>query len=360
MPRNSATCSGCRFGVTSTASRSGGEWDQEAVDAILSASAEAFARIDRCLDAPDFVFPAANSLNDSLPTLYPSILARAGRLLELRAASRLRKHDTDGAVDDVLRVVRFAQRFQDGQGAVFPWAVSESIKCWGVGLLESIARRGTPSRDLCVEIARDLPRYEARGLAAQTALREEYRLFSADLDDPELVGLYLKWELGSSFGHRLVQKNRTRHLLLNTVRPLIELHGRPFRGEPVVEQELRPSGWLNYYGEVLWATVASTIVRGVDYRYRANFQVRATSALFALRAHHLDHGYIPDRLSALVPDYLDAVPRDPWNGKPLRYSAARRLIWAVGDDLVDDGGFEEKGDDPTDDENEPTLHIPRW
>jgi hypothetical protein len=40
----------------------------------------------------------------------------------------------------------------------------------------------------------------------------------------------------------------------------------------------------------------------------------------------------------LVPDSLPAVPRDPFDGAPFRYSAGRRLVYSVGENLVDDGG----------------------
>ena len=49
-------------------------------------------------------------------------------------------------------------------------------------------------------------------------------------------------------------------------------------------------------------------------------------------------GNLPETLQALVPDYLPAVPRDPFDGQPFRYSTERRIIYSVGEDLTDDGG----------------------
>ena len=43
-----------------------------------------------------------------------------------------------------------------------------------------------------------------------------------------------------------------------------------------------------------------------------------------------------------MPDYLPAVPRDPFDGAPFRYSAERRLVYSVGENLVDDGGTDER------------------
>jgi ABC-type transport system involved in multi-copper enzyme maturation permease subunit len=46
---------------------------------------------------------------------------------------------------------------------------------------------------------------------------------------------------------------------------------------------------------------------------------RGTLLVLALEAYRLDHGKLPDSLDALVGDYLDALPRDPYSGTQFRY-----------------------------------------
>lgn len=61
----------------------------------------------------------------------------------------------------------------------------------------------------------------------------------------------------------------------------------------------------------------------------------------ALGRYHLRHGRDPAELSALVPEFLAAVPRDPMDGQPLRYRLnpdSSFLLYAVGEDGVDNGG----------------------
>ena len=50
------------------------------------------------------------------------------------------------------------------------------------------------------------------------------------------------------------------------------------------------------------------------------------------------HGRLPDNLNELVPEFLPSIPLDDFDGKPLRYSRERRLIWSVGRDLIDSSG----------------------
>ena len=44
------------------------------------------------------------------------------------------------------------------------------------------------------------------------------------------------------------------------------------------------------------------------------------------------------KLDDLVPAFVEAVPRDPFDGQPMRYSAERRIVWSVGKNLKDDNG----------------------
>jgi hypothetical protein len=52
------------------------------------------------------------------------------------------------------------------------------------------------------------------------------------------------------------------------------------------------------------------------------------------------HHRLPGGLAELAPDFTAAVPRDPFDGKPLRMhaSAGKVVIYSIGPDMVDNGG----------------------
>jgi hypothetical protein len=60
----------------------------------------------------------------------------------------------------------------------------------------------------------------------------------------------------------------------------------------------------------------------------------------AIERYRLREGRLPDRLESLVPDYLPAVPEDPYDGNPLRFRRVENgfIVYSVGEDLTDDGG----------------------
>ena len=77
----------------------------------------------------------------------------------------------------------------------------------------------------------------------------------------------------------------------------------------------------------------------------ATLEARRRAALVALAVeqYRLQHnGQLPEHLKELTPDFLPALPLDPFDGAELRYRKLERgfVVYSVGKDLGDDGGRE--------------------
>ncbi|MBT3286978.1 MAG: hypothetical protein HN904_07865 [Victivallales bacterium] len=75
--------------------------------------------------------------------------------------------------------------------------------------------------------------------------------------------------------------------------------------------------------------------------------LRGTTLFLAVKAYENDTGRPPARLADLVPRYLEAVPKDPFDGKPFRYVTGKvpklwgDVTWgtySIASDFRDDGG----------------------
>ena len=71
-------------------------------------------------------------------------------------------------------------------------------------------------------------------------------------------------------------------------------------------------------------------------------QLRTTRVALAIQRYHLTAGKLPETLTDLVPDYLDSVPTDTFDGKEMRYKKLETgfVVYSIGEDLSDDGGKE--------------------
>jgi hypothetical protein len=60
----------------------------------------------------------------------------------------------------------------------------------------------------------------------------------------------------------------------------------------------------------------------------------------AAERYRLQNGRLPAQLNELVPDFIPAIPLDPFDGKPMKMKRADRslIVYSVGPDGVDNGG----------------------
>lgn len=69
---------------------------------------------------------------------------------------------------------------------------------------------------------------------------------------------------------------------------------------------------------------------------------RATVVAVALSAYRREHGTFPSSLQDLLDGYLDAIPRDPYDDRPIRYvhkpDEDDFLLYCVSSNQIDDGG----------------------
>jgi hypothetical protein len=75
---------------------------------------------------------------------------------------------------------------------------------------------------------------------------------------------------------------------------------------------------------------------------RSEAQLRTAWTGLAVERYRLAQGTFPEDLQQLVPDYLEAVPLDPFDGQALRYRRMHPgyIVYSIGEDLSDDGGRE--------------------
>jgi hypothetical protein len=82
--------------------------------------------------------------------------------------------------------------------------------------------------------------------------------------------------------------------------------------------------------------------RALLLHFRAIAMHRLAATALAIRLYEIHHGRRPASLDQLIPDYLPAVPADPFtpDGRPIGYRphAPKPVLYSVGPDGIDDGG----------------------
>lgn len=137
-----------------------------------------------------------------------------------------------------------------------------------------------------------------------------------------------------------------------------------FSAQTMHGSELRPENYSFNKG-ANWDPIVQLIYPSFGQaRFRevasSETQHALLAAAFAIRAYELERHRLPHRLDDLVPEYLSAVPIDPFGGcQPLRYhdvmrtielSPGRRVrvvdLYSIGPDGIDDGGTPVRNPEP--------------
>ena len=90
----------------------------------------------------------------------------------------------------------------------------------------------------------------------------------------------------------------------------------------------------NAAGRALMDMITPNLQQFLVNRLRVQSGISATQALIAVRAAEIKTGALPRDLGSLVPTFLPQVPRDYFDGAPIRYSPELRTIWSVGQNAL--------------------------
>lgn len=92
---------------------------------------------------------------------------------------------------------------------------------------------------------------------------------------------------------------------------------------------------------VMTALIMPGLGKAIDRDAENSARLRTAATALAIERYRLKHeGKLPENFSVLVPEYLPAMPIDPFTGEALQYRKRDKgfIVYSVGADRQDDGG----------------------
>lgn len=363
-------------------------------DQLMAKNEELFRYFERALKRPYFQLPQTQDPKEVGPwTLFPELtkiryLARWGVV----KARYLFAHGKEKeAFEWLFKVTKLGQMLEDSPRPAFiQYLVAVAVKAIGLKQMRAIIGKTHLPPDSLKEFARKAEKLALEsGKGIDRCLKMEYiqadnfisfiasacyhkslveeaqKMLFADSEGPDITFVY-RWPA-------LFKPNATRLMLAEIYRAVIknmkgtykdrkpisflkETMFGPEKKEKLTFEEVfaprhkNPSEEIrellfeeNKLGKLLVLIITPLYDHSFETKCLKQFELEATASLFALRAYKAEKGHLPNKLQELVPIYLSKLPLDPFDGEPLRYSKAKKVIYCVGKDLVDSGGGEEKG-----------------
>lgn len=118
-------------------------------------------------------------------------------------------------------------------------------------------------------------------------------------------------------------------------------------------KKLSQFGWLEKQSWIFAERDCSTYLQLLEVYQDLYTAEQLTLVALALYEYRLREGKLPDSLDALVPDYFDSLPVDPYGGAHFRYQPHdehRFILYSIGSGFEDDGGTQRVSGRSTDDD----------
>jgi len=326
--------------------------NDELVDKFLVQAQPAFEKLDEVLQLPHFAFNDDISPTTLLPEI--SIMIKYARILRISASRHQALGDYPSAVHDVELMRLLARRLSEGYKPLVQVLTACSVngmaRKTAQDLFDDPALPAASTSALTQEFGREIswPRSMQRSINVES-------LLLVNALDMVKQGRTTPMALAGSkspavpFINLSFRENETKQAAIDFYRDLRQSLGRPYSASKTtaftgvqsyvgntssVQYWLRP----NLAGRSILGILTPSFDRLADMMYTQTAADRLLLIEGAVRQYFDAHHALPATLNDLVPDFLPAIPHDPFNDKPLLYDATRGVIYSVGTSLKDMGG----------------------
>ncbi|MCC5850858.1 MAG: hypothetical protein JJU29_22440 [Verrucomicrobia bacterium] len=319
----------------------------------MDANREALRLLAEGVALGDYQTPEVKRLEDTIPWITDSLVM--GQMLRMKT---LMESDPAKRMDLHLLRLRFAElSYQAGSSLIEASVGTHLYQVALQSVIEKLQNQETDTVNL------------RRFLAALTELRmdekrmvmglkSDYRGMILHVEEIIRVGFdeYLDDWMNSPFVRPFMRPGRWGYQKENSKRLILESYHHAiayFRGDEALDQLNAKSIEIyefidgneplhRKFHNVKGKELVSQFIKDPEFilnRYHETLaDLHAARLVAALNLYHRKHGHLPDTLHALVPDLLDEVPADPFDGQPFRYLPAEARIYSIGKNREDNGG----------------------
>lgn len=325
--------------------------DIAVIEEVITRNTTTLEAIQRGLECQRCFTPEISGMGATTPYIRPWLNIGTVMAMKTKWDRQAGRHTE--ATRTCAGMLHFGNSVQHDAEGMVAYLVGISVLHCGLKQARDLAcDKGTPPEEL-TRLSGALAKLGPMDHGLIRAMQVEYRVMANTIDQVRDGTL--------SVGSRMVSPMvKRKHLLRymfqpnKTIQKVADDHRIVIRNAPLtyadmkfyesdkeyemdegdVMSNLRP----NMIGKILYTMTAPSYHKVTAWKCKAECNIAATRLLVACNAYRKAEGRLPDALAVLVPGYLDAIPVDPYDGKPFRYAPAKGIVYSVGLDLTDSGG----------------------
>jgi hypothetical protein len=337
------------------------KWDDSLLEKYAKKNEEAFKILEKALECKSYRPPSPIIIPHSSIAHFTPV-RELSRQLSYSAYKMISEGKDAEAFDIAFRILTLGQLMENGVGSSLDYMTGDAIKSIGFGVIRKCIETANLDTSILKTFVVELKKYRADEQGLGNAIKREYMYISYYAINEAAEGRFPLSLLNSGYRfypnnlrrYRLLKPNMTRRMVVEKCRKVINGFSKTYNE---IENIKKPSLVFsstkdiplsdriplgsNKAGRILFEYLTEYMDQILTVKARENTTADLTRVLLALKFYNLDHGNLPDILDALVPEYLDKVPIDDFDGKPMKYSKKDKIVYSVGPDMKDSGGKKE-------------------
>lgn len=339
------------------------QWNPTEIETVLEQHVSLIEGLEPTFSRPIFKFDQEAKPETLIPEVQ--VLKNYVQLKILKARLLQIKENDSAALHELLKLQNQLRVYVESEGPLICLLVSAAQ----IAVLEKELFRFVSDAELSdlewIQAARPYDVYEAYSGAIRSTYEQEFQFASYCLNqvafDPaqamqDIATLSETDEKPSWIAHRIYKgfaalcyrPTETRNSIYKSYLEIasqaeLPVQARKFEYNNELNSQFQKRSRSdmidsNIIGKILLGIILPTHEVILDRITLYQSSGAAIQLSFALRAYHQANGTLPDTLDALIPEYLEVIPRDPYDGAPLRYSKEQAILYSVGNDFTDSGG----------------------
>ncbi len=290
-------------------------------------------------------YPVDLSIGHETQVPYISDIRRGARLLSLEAVLHSEDNKARLAARSVTSIFAIAHSLAK-EPMIISQLVSTACRGLAISSLERIVNRVEFTDEQLVKLTQTVSNAEALSTMSWAFAGERCMGISMLKDPASLnlggVGYKVPSALVLELYKALGLADRDAVIYLDLINDCMETTQLPLHQRQRAAETIEAKFKATSKSHILLYAIMPAFSRIITINISSIAHLSTARVALAVQRYRLATGNLPDTLADLVPTYLDTVPKDPFDGRSLRYEKLETgfIVYSVGLDGIDDGGKE--------------------
>ncbi len=350
-------------------------WNQNLVDSVLQKNAQPLAALSDAASKQYFQFPKyadPGNIGSGMEQYPLEAYEKLARIQAIQALSLARQGKTNEALAEAAKLTTLGHHIIVGHNSLPGNMLGIAVQRLGSETMLQILQLGSPGKGALLNALKKVDESSTTQEGYADAVRFEYAYvvgsigasvsaqLQRDIDRMATEG-FITRSVAKYAKHGYYYKpNQTKDLFTELFTAELSRVGQECTMRTSTGSKAhKVQGWRtvfteNVVGKLLFSAYDSSLGGVFAKQCQNDLALNVAKAELGLALYKVDHGVVPASLDKIVPDYMPALPTDPYSKQPLHYNAKDKLLYSVGEKKQDLGGS--SGEDWAAMEN-PTFHF---